>query len=66
MIRALSVTCAAIVMAQRAGTLRLIECQGRIGPYVAIEDDHGLLEIALSMPEAEQRVREARRLEVSF
>lgn len=64
MIRALSATCAAIVIAHRAGTLKIRECQGRIGDYVAIEDDHGLIEIALSLPEAEHRVREARALEV--
>jgi hypothetical protein len=64
MMRALSAPCAAIVMAKRANTLRLTKCQSRMGFYVAIEDDCGLIEIALSMSEAEQRVQEAHKTEV--
>ncbi len=46
--RLLSSTCLAIAAADRNGTLRLVERVGRLGPYIAITDDHGLIEVALA------------------
>ncbi len=59
--RLLSSTCLAIAAADRNGTLRLVERVGRLGPYIALEDNHGLIEIALARGEADQRVADIRR-----
>jgi hypothetical protein len=56
----LSATCLAIALADKAGTLRLVDREGRIGPFVAIEDEVGLIEIAMSRKEADERVRAIR------
>lgn len=52
----LSATDFAIAAAAKAGTLRLIDRIGRLGPYTAIEDSHGVIEVALSRDEANRRV----------
>jgi hypothetical protein len=52
----LSATCLAIALADQAGTLRLVEREGRFGPFVAIEDATGVIEVALSWAEANQRI----------
>jgi hypothetical protein len=52
----LSVTDAAIKLACNTGNLRISEKAGRLGQYWSIEDQHGMIEVALSRPEAEQRV----------
>ena len=57
----LSATCLAIATADRNGTLRLVERVGRLGPYVAFEDDHGVIEVALSRGEADERLADIRR-----
>lgn len=56
----LSATDVAIARAFKAGTLKLeARHNARLdSAYVAISDDAGLIEVALSMPEAEARVRE--------
>lgn len=56
-----SATCAAIALADQAGTLRLVETQGRFGPFVAICDEVGLIEVANDMAEAQARVEGVRR-----
>lgn len=53
----LSATDLAIRIAAQAGTLRIEECEGRFGPYWAIEDETGLIEVALSAAEAQERVK---------
>lgn len=50
----------AIAAAEKAGTLQLIEREGRFGAFVAICDDCGTIEVADSMGEAEARVRDVR------
>jgi hypothetical protein len=57
----LSATCLAIAAADRNGTLRLVARVGRLGPYVALEDEHGLIEVALSRSEADARLADIRR-----
>lgn len=52
----LSATCLAIALADKAGTLRLVERVGRVGPYVSLEDSAGVIEIALTLDEAHERV----------
>lgn len=59
----LSATCLAIALADQAGSLRLeegrnarLEAMGLDGFFVAISDDVGLIEIALSWDEANERV----------
>jgi len=53
----LSATDVAIASASRRGTLSLIERPSRFGDtYVAISDDRGLIEVALTMAEAQTRV----------
>lgn len=46
----------AIRIAREIGTLRVVERTGRLGQYWAIEDDHGIIEVALSAAEAERIV----------
>lgn len=50
----------AITLAIGNGTLLLIERNGRFGSFVAICDDHGTIEVADTMGEAEARVRDVR------
>jgi hypothetical protein len=58
----LSATCVAIALADKAGSLRLIERASRFGgTYVAIEDERGLIEVADNMSAAQARVVEVRR-----
>jgi len=56
--RTLSATCLAIAIAHKAGTLRLVEHTSSygLGKCICIEDDKGLIEIALDRPEAEARI----------
>lgn len=54
----ISATDVAIRRAVRLETLRLVERPSRLGgTYVAIEDDHGLIEVADTRAEAEARVQ---------
>jgi hypothetical protein len=46
----------AIARAHKAGLLVLEDCIGRFGPYVAIVDNFGLIEVHNSRAEAEARV----------
>ncbi len=52
---ALSVTDVAIRIARESGTLNVREAEGRFGKYWAIEDDHGLIEVAMSEAEVLDR-----------
>jgi hypothetical protein len=54
----LSATCVAIGLASKAGTLRLVEREGRFGAFVSIEDHVGVIEVADDMAAAEARVAE--------
>lgn len=57
--KALSATCVAIAIAiaDRRGTLRLIERTSRFGDtFIALADDHGTIEIADDRAAAEARV----------
>lgn len=54
---ALSATDVAIRLAIETGSLRVTAETGRYGAYWAISDDHGLIEVALSEDEADQRVK---------
>lgn len=51
----LSATDVAIRLASREGTLRMEEKEGRFGPYVAICDQFGLIEVVDTMAEAMAR-----------
>lgn len=54
-----SATDFAIRLAAQAGTLTLTERPSRFGDtYIAIGDDHGLIEVANTMAEARARVKE--------
>lgn len=53
---ALSSACLAIALADEAGTLRFVERESRFGgTFVAISDDHGVIEVADDMAAAEAR-----------
>jgi hypothetical protein len=53
----LSATCLAIALADKAGTLALSEHPSRFGDtYIAISDEVGLIEVALTWGEANARV----------
>ena len=52
----LSATNVAIRIAKERGTLKVEKATGRFGDYWAISDDHGLIEVAMSEAEAEERV----------
>jgi hypothetical protein len=54
--RLLSSTDLAIAIAVRADTLRVIECNGRFGPFWSIEDDRGVIEVALTADESATRI----------
>ena len=48
--RTLSATCLAIAIAHKIGSLRLVERASRFGgTFIAIEDDHGLIEVQANM-----------------
>jgi len=59
--RTLSSTCLSIALANKSGTLRLVEREGRFGSFVSIEDAVGVIEVADSMAAAQARVQEAAR-----
>jgi len=59
--RTLSSTCLSIALAKKAGTLRLVEREGRFGSFVSIEDTVGVIEITDSMFAAQARVQETAR-----
>lgn len=52
----LSATCHAIRAASIEGTLRIVERTGRFGQYFAIEDHFGLIEVARTREEADERI----------
>ena len=54
--KTLSATCVAIRLAAAEGTLKIVERTGRFGQYFAIEDQFGLIEVALTREEADGRV----------
>lgn len=57
----LSATCLAIALADKAGTLRLEERTSRFGDtFIAISDDAGLIEVALTQQEAADRLNAIR------
>lgn len=57
MAKFLSATDLAIALAVKAGTLRLVERNSRLGgTFVAIEDDRGVIEVADDMAAAHSRV----------
>jgi len=58
---ALSSACMAIANADKSGAIRFVERQGRFGPYVAICDNQGTIEVHDTLVEAFDRVRELRR-----
>lgn len=57
---ALSATCLAIALADRAGELRLVAREGRFGGFVAIEDATGIIEVADDLSEATARINAIR------
>lgn len=58
---ALSSACLAIANADKAGSIRFVERQGRFHPYVAICDDRGTIEVHDTLEDAFDRVRDIRR-----
>ena len=61
MLRTLSATCVAIALADKRGTLRLVECVSRFGDtFISIEDAHGIIEVADDLASAEARIAELR------
>lgn len=53
----LSATCVAIALADKAGSLRMVERPSRFGgTFIALEDERGLIEVAMTMEEARARV----------
>jgi hypothetical protein len=57
----LSATCVAIAIADKAGTLRMVERPSRFGgTFIALEDARGLIEVAMTMEEARDRVETLR------
>lgn len=57
----ISATCIAIMVAHKSDNLSLIEREGRFGPYVAITDKHGTIEVADNMRESRERVERVKR-----
>lgn len=58
----LSATCLAIALADKAGTLRINECESRLGSFYAIEDARGLIEVALTRAEVNVRLASVREM----
>lgn len=57
MAKFLSATDLAIALAAKAGTLRTVERNSRLGgTFVAIEDDRGVIEVADDMAAAQTRI----------
>lgn len=56
----ISATDYAIRVAKADGDLQLVERQGRFGPYVAICDQAGVIEVADDMASAQARVEACR------
>jgi hypothetical protein len=57
-----SATDYAILVAARAGTLRVTDQVSRFGsPFAAIQDDHGVIEVHEDREAAERRVQECTR-----
>jgi len=52
----LSATCLAIALADKAGTLHIVEREGRFGTFYAIEDEHGLIEVHNTRKEINDRL----------
>ena len=57
---AFSSACLAVANADRSGAMRFVERQGSFGPYVAICDSQGTIEVHNTIAEAIDRVREIR------
>lgn len=51
-----SSTCLAIANANFKGTLWLEEKEGRFGSYFIIGDEHGMIEVAHTLQDAENRI----------
>ena len=61
MLKLISATDVAISLASKAGTLTLVERASRFGGvYVAIGDEHGIIEVADDMKSAQRRVEECK------
>ena len=59
--RLFSATCLAIALADKAGTLRLVERTSRFGgTFVSIEDECGVIEVANDAAEAAARLADVR------
>jgi len=59
--KTLSATCLAIALADKRGTLRLIERTSRFGDtFIAIADGHGTIEIADDREAADRRITDLR------
>ena len=57
----LSATCVAIALADKAGSLRMVERPSRFGgTFIALEDERGLIEVADNMEAARVRLDELR------
>lgn len=54
--RFISITDVAIRNANQRGTLVIREQEGRFGWFAAIEDEHGLIEVADSVAAAHERI----------
>lgn len=56
----LSSTCLAIASADKAGTLRIYEREGRFGVHAVIADNFGVIETPNTLEEANERVNAIR------
>lgn len=52
----ISATDVAIRMARQGGTLKVEAQEGRFGSYWTISDEFGLIEVAMSAAEVEERI----------